>query len=137
MTRKDAPVSIQRMCSALFGVAAGLLIGCNGPSPPDPSDPAAGRALLEKSLEAWKRGDTVDAFKQAEPSLTVIEWSWKKGGKLVNYEIQNDPEHFGYDVRFKVKLTVQEPGGSAKQQKALYNVCTTPALVVKRAEGGW
>ena len=42
----------------------------------------------------------------------------------------------GYDVRFKVALDLQT-GSASRKQKALYNVCTTPALVVKRAEGSW
>jgi hypothetical protein len=130
-------VPATRILFLLVGLAAAFAIGCSGHSPPDPSDPAAGRDLLQKSLDAWKRGDTHEAFSQSAPSLTVIESAWKNGGKLVDYEISGDHESAGYDVRFKVTLNVQDKSGSPKKQKALYNVCTTPSLVVKRAEGGW
>lgn len=120
---------------ASLAVAAGLSLGCNGPSPPDPSDPEVARGILQKALDSWKRGETPDAHMQSA-SVVVIEAAWKKGGQLNDYEIQSETEHAGYDVRFKVKLVVQE-AGAAKKQNALYNVCTTPKLVVKRAEGGW
>jgi len=120
----------------LIAAAVGLVLGCGGPSPPDPSDPEVGRGLLQKALESWKRGETPDAHMQAD-SVIVSEAAWKKGGRLLDYEIQSETEHAGFDVRLKVKLTVQEPGGAPKKQNALYNVCTTPRLVVKRAEGGW
>jgi len=120
-----------------FGLALALALGCSGRSPPDPSDPAAGRELLEKALDAWKRGETREAYKQTAPSVTVIEHAWKPESKLIGYEIDPENSASGYDVRFKVTLTVQDSSGKPTKQKALYNVCTTPALVVKRAEGSW
>ena len=134
-SEKGRAVILFRILTSV-AVAAGLSLGCNGPSPPDPSDPEVARGILQKALDSWKRGETPDAHMQSE-SVVVIEAAWKKGGKLTDYEIQNETEHAGYDVRFKVKLVVQEAGGAAKKQNALYNVCTTPKLVVKRAEGGW
>ena len=123
----------------LFGVFVALGLGCSSaPSAPDPSDPESGRELLNKALDAWKRGDSHEAYKQAAPSVTVIEPAWKSGTKLIDYEIAAGHEPAGYNVRFKVTLNQQDAGGgSPKKQKVLYNVCTTPALVVNRAEGSW
>lgn len=110
--------------------------GCAGPSAPDPSDPEVGRGLLQNALEAWKRGDTMDAYTQSS-SVIVVDPAWKKGGKLHDFEIQSDTTHEGFDVRFKVGLNVQEPPGGPKKQKVVFLVSTTPRKVVLRGEGGW
>jgi hypothetical protein len=130
-------VPAHRTVFAIFCSVVMLALGCTGQSPPNPSDPAAGKELLEKALDAWKRGESHEAYKQSTPSITVIEHAWKSGAKLIDFEIAGDYESAGYDVRFKVTLNLIDKGGSPKKQKALYNVCTTPALVVKRAEGSW
>lgn len=123
---------------SLFGLLVALGLGCSSaPRAPDPSDPDSGRQLLKEALEAWKRGDSYDAYKQTVPSVTVIEPAWKSGSKLIDFEIATESEFAGYDVRLKVTLNQQDASGSPKKQKALYNVCTTPAKVVKRAEGSW
>lgn len=120
----------------LLGSVLGLALGCNGPSPPDPSDAEVGRGLLQNALDGWKRGDTMDAY-QSSSSVVVVDPAWKKGGKLKDFEIQSDTTHSGLDVQFKVKLNVQDNGGAAKTQKVMFLVCTTPRKVVMRGEGGW
>lgn len=116
--------------------AAGLgVFGC-GPSRPDPSDPAVGRDTLKGVLDAWKGGDTPDGYKQKAPTITVAERQWKLGLKLLDYEIDGDGKADGFDVQFKVKLTVQDAAGKKTQERAVYNVSTTPKLVVLRYEAG-
>lgn len=126
-----------RLAVAAFGVLAAFGLGCTGPTPPDPSDPGAGKELLRTALDAWKRGETHEGFQQSNSSLTVVEPAWKAGTKLIDYEIEAEHETSGYDVRFKVTLHQKDPNGPPKKQNAIYNVCTTPAHVVKRAEGSW
>ena len=126
-------------CLLAFAAAAiGLASGCSGPSAPDASDPEVGRALLKQTLEAWKRGESIDVYRQTATDVEVLDRAWRKGAGLVEFEIQSDSVAAGYDVQFKVALTVQDSGSaSPKKQKALFNVSTRPRLVVSRAEGGW
>jgi hypothetical protein len=129
-------LAASRLFFALIGSAFGLLLGCTGPTPPNPSDPAVGRETLQKALEAWKRGDSHEAYQKSTPDVTVVERTWQKGSKLPDFEIAGDSAPAGYDVQFKVKLTVQDAAGKPTKQKAVYNVSTTPAIVVVRMEGG-
>jgi hypothetical protein len=119
--------------AAVCGLGLGLA-GCNPPRP-DPSDATVGRETLKNALDAWKKGDTLDAYRQAAPSVTVAERQWQKGTKLLDYEIDGDGQPDGFDVQFKVKLSVQD-AGKKSSEKAIYNVSTTPRLVVVRGEGG-
>lgn len=119
----------------VFGSLIASVLGC-GSSSPDPSDPEVGRGLLQETLDAWKRGDALEAY-QGSSSVVVIDPAWKKGGQLSDFEIQGDSTHSGFDVQFKVKLNMKNAGGAAKTQKALFLVSTTPRKVVMRGEGSW
>jgi len=70
------------------------------------------------------------------PAVTVADRQWHKGIKLLDYEIDGDGKPDGFDVQFKVKLTVQDAAGKKSQEKAVYNVSTSPRLVVVRSEAG-
>ena len=109
--------------------------GC-GQSPPCPSDPALGRDTLRGALDAWKKGETLDGYRRSAPAVTVAERQWRQGLKLLSYEIDGDGKPDGFDVRFRVKLSLQDGGGKPSQERAVYNVRTTPRLVVVRTEAG-
>lgn len=122
--------------TAVLAAVCGLgVLGC-GPSRPEPSDPALGRDTLAGALDAWKGGDTPDGYRAVAPAVTVVDRHWQKGVKLLDYEIDGDGKPDGFDVQFKVKLTVQSAAGKKSQDKATYNVSTTPKLVVVRYEAG-
>lgn len=121
----------------LIGISAGLagVLGCEK-SPPSASDPALGRETLHSALAAWKKGDSIDAYKQAVPSVTVVDKYWQKGSKLLDFELTGDGAPDGYDVQFKARLTTQEADGKPSKKTAIFNVSTTPALVIVRMEPG-
>lgn len=120
--------------AAVCGLALAAA-GC-GAGHPGPSDPGVGRDTLKAALDAWKKGDSPDAYKQTAPAVTVVDRHWQKGTKLLDYEIDGTGTPDGFDVQFKVKLTTQEPGGKKAQDKAVYNVSTAPKLVIVRYEAG-
>ena len=123
-----------RRLSMLFAfnlVAVGLL-GCNS-SPPSPSDPAVGRETLKSALDAWKQGQSHDAYQQTAATVTVVDKQWKDGAKLLDFEILDDGVADGFDVQFKAKLEVKDASGKQSKHKAVYNVSTTPARVIVRA----
>ena len=118
----------------LIGLVAGAVsggFGC-GTAPPNPSDPAAGRTALQQSLEAWKRGDTPDSYKRSS-GVIAVDKEWNDGVKLLDFDIAPDSVADGYDVQFKAKLTIKDASGKTSTQKAVYNVSTTPNLVIVRA----
>ena len=120
---------------AVLSIGMGIALGC-GQSTPSPSDPTLGKQTLQSALEAWKKGETADGYKQSAPKVTVVDKQWKDGAKLLDYEFDGDSVPDGFDVQFKVKLTVQDASGKPSKKKAVYNVSTTPALVIVRAEPG-
>ena len=105
--------------------------GCAGQkTPPAPSDPTAGKAALQKVLDAWKNGDTLDAFQKANPDITVVNTAWQQGVKLPEYTIDEKSDMNGYDVQFTVRESAKKGG------KVSYTVSTTPKLVVIRNDPG-
>lgn len=119
----------------LFAAGCLILLGCER-STPSPSDPALARETLNNALAAWKKGDSHEAYKQAAPNVTVVDRYWQKGVKLLEYELPAEGSPDGYDVQFRAKLTTQEPDGKSGKKTAIFNVSTTPALVIVRLEPG-
>ncbi len=113
-----------------FGASISGLLGCS--PAPNSSDPTVGREALQKALQAWQKGDSLDAYKQTAPTVTVVEKAWADGTKLVAFEIAAEAVPDGYDAQFKAKLDVKDASGKQSTQKAVYNVSTTPALVIVR-----
>jgi hypothetical protein len=116
----------------------GMLVGAAGcgRSVPQPSDPVIGRDTLSQVLDAWKRGDSLDAYKVASPAVTVVNRPWKQGVKLIEYEIEGAGEPNGFDVQYTVRLSVLDSAGKKSKEKALYVVSTSPRLVVIHTEAG-
>ena len=56
------------------------------------------------------------------------------GRQLVGYEVQGDGHMDGFDWQLKVKLSLKDAKGKSFDEKAIYNISTTPALVVVRNE---
>jgi hypothetical protein len=116
----------------IAGLAVILLLplGCG----PKAADPGAASATLRRVLDAWKAGESADSLAKASPPVTVVDAHWKKGMKLLDYEVAEPPTPAGYDLHFAVTLTVEDEKGKKKQQKTGYDVSTSPKLVVVRAD---
>ena len=122
------------MFRSLVILLAAVGSGCSGqPAPPAPSDPASAKEALAKVLESWKAGDTLDAFKAANPTITPVNRPWQQGQKLLEYTVDDGSQMNGYDVQFTVRETLAE-GGKKGGGKVTYNVSTTPKLVVVRTD---
>lgn len=121
---------------ALIALAfAGVLLAGVGCKPaPVAADPAKARETLRSALDAWKKGETLVAFRQRSPSITVVEAKWQSGYRLLAYELSDGDEMEGYDCRCRVKLSLQSATGKKSQENALFVVSTSPALVIVRGE---
>jgi len=118
-----------------LALAGGLmpLGGCNSVAPKQ-ADPDAARQALRQALDSWKKGEPPDSLKAASPPLVVVDHDWKRGTRLLDYELSDTPAPNGFDQRFTVSITLEE-GGHKKSQKVAFNVATHPKRVVVRADG--
>lgn len=122
----------RRSLFVVCGTVALALGGCGAPSAPRPSDAALGRESLQNALDAWKKGDTLDAYRRATPGVTVVDPQWAAGAALLEFELAAESTPDGYDVQFRAKLVQKDTAGKSSSQKAVYNVSTTPGLAVVR-----
>jgi hypothetical protein len=116
-------------------IAALVLVGLAGcGSRGRPADASVARSTVQRALEAWQQGTSLADFQKSSPQVTVVEPLWKKGARLVKFDIDGEGVPTGFDLRVVVKLSLQDSGGQKFQQVAIYHVSTAPSLVVVRAE---
>jgi hypothetical protein len=118
-----------------FALAVGLMPGggCDSAAPRQ-TDPDAARQALRQALDSWKKGEAPNSLQTASPPLVVVDRDWRRGVRLLDYELSDSPAPNGFDQRFTVSVTLEE-GGHKKSQKVAFNVATHPKRVVVRAEG--
>jgi hypothetical protein len=112
-----------------------MFLGC-GPGnhqPPGPSNPSEAKQALTAALDAWKRGESIDAFRKSQSAPNISDESWSAGKKLAGYELQGEGMVFGNDVRFRVNLQLEASG---KRERALgvYVVSTQPVVSIIRSD---
>jgi hypothetical protein len=107
--------------------------GCKRSAPP-PADPDKGREVLKTTLDAWQKGESADSLRQRSPSITAADSKWQGGHQLVRYEI-GESRIVGGELQCNVVLVLKAPNGKQSEQKAIFNVSTSPKLVVVRGEG--
>jgi hypothetical protein len=121
--------------AAWLAMAAGLVaLGGCGPAAAKQADPEAARQALRQALESWKKGEAPDSLKSASPPVVVVDRDWRRGAKLLDYELSETPAPNGFDQQFTVSITLED-AGRKKSQKVAFNVATHPKRVVVRAEG--
>ena len=108
-----------------------LVSGCQQAARLTPPDRA--RATLRGALDAWRQGETPEAFR-GHSSVTVVERKWRDGFRLLGYELVGDGEMSGFDWQCRVRLSLQHAGGKKSQEKAVYSISTAPALIIVRSE---
>jgi hypothetical protein len=108
-----------------------VLFGCSS-SPPS-SDAAKGKEILQTSLDSWKRGDSVQSLETGSPAIVFVDRQREKH-QLLDFEIDPSGQPSGFDVQFKVQLSLKSPDGKSLKQKAKYNVSTTSKFVVVRSD---
>ena len=110
-----------------------LTVGC-GPAKVPPSDSQQALALVEKLMEQWKSGTSVEELAKMTPPTFVSEALWKGGAKLTDYKVVGEGEMLGPNVRFKIALKYAGKNGAVAEKSFNYLVTTTPALTFFREE---
>src|SRR5262249_20621679 len=116
-------------CQGMLLLGA-VLVGCGGGSLPDQADPAQAKEGLPLALDAWQKGQSLDALRARTPAIHFNDHKPAAGMRLLSYELRDEHEFFGQSVRFKVKATVEQKGGASKERTLTYLVDTSPAVVI-------
>ena len=99
----------------------------------EPAAPELARDSLRQALDAWKQGERPEAF-QERTEIAAVERRWAQGVRLLAYEIQGEGRMHGFDWQCPVHLSLQDKLGKKMQERATYNISTSPARVVVRSE---
>jgi hypothetical protein len=118
----------------LLGLALTAAQGCKRHAA-QAVDPAKAREALKTALSAWQKGESADALRNQSPSITIAESKWQGGHRLVRYEIADKDQIVGYDLECRVVLVLKDPKGRQTEEKAVFTVSTSPAVVIVRADG--
>jgi hypothetical protein len=111
-----------------------LQLGCS-PGTAPMSDAAQAKELLQKMLDEWKSGTSLDELKKRHPPVYFTEDLWRNGATLNEYVMTDASEVLGSNIRFKVNLKCTNKGGKAIERPVRYIVTTQPALTIVREEG--
>ncbi len=108
--------------------------GCRKRAAAQVVDPGKAREVLRTTLGAWQKGESADSLRQQWPAITAADPKWQSGHRLLRYEIADKDQVAGGDLRCNVLLVLKGPDGKQTEEKAIFSVSTTPALVVVRAD---
>ena len=130
--------SLWMVAACLVVLSALFLPGCSGSSGAYPVNEPQARDALKLALDAWKKGETSRSLASSSSPMTVQDFEWDSGAKLIDYELLDDGKSEGSNLRVQVKLTtLGEPAKGKKEakpvvKKASYVVGTSPRLTVFR-----
>jgi hypothetical protein len=126
----------RRWSAAVVVVLAALtLFGCRGSGVAHPVDPPRAREALKTALDAWKGGQTPDSIKSSSTPMTVQDFDWAGGARLIDYQILDDGKAKDANLSVRVKLVLDRPGataGKAAEKTVWYLVTTSPSVTVFR-----
>jgi hypothetical protein len=121
---------------ACLGVLATLFLGgCSGSSHAHDVDEPRAREALKTALDQWKAGVSVKSLESSATPMTVQDFDWASGAKLVDYQIVDDGKAYDANLRVQVELSLCNPGktpGKATPKKVWYLVGTSPSVTVFR-----
>ena len=130
--------SLWVIAACLVVLATLLLPGCSNFSSANPVNELQARDALKIALDAWKKGETSQSLASSSTPMTVQDFEWDTGSKLLDYELVGDGRADGPNLRIQVKITtIGEPAKGKKEakpteKKASYVVGTSPRLTVFR-----
>jgi hypothetical protein len=130
--------SLWVVVACLAVLATLLLPGCSMSSSANPVDEPQARDALKIALDAWKKGETSQSLASSSTPMTVKDFEWDAGAKLIDYQVLGDGRADGPNLRIQVNITtIGEPGKGKKEakpteKKASYVVGTSPRLTVFR-----
>jgi hypothetical protein len=122
------------VAACLLVLATLLLPGCSSYGSAKPVNVAQARDALKIALDAWKNGESTQSLASSSTPMTVQDFEWDGGAKLIDYQLMDDGKPEDANLRIAVKLTMTGKPGTKKnlEKKASYVVGTSPRLTVFR-----
>ena len=108
------------------------MVGCFGPTRAAAVDAARAREALVTALDRWERGGRPADLKDASPSITVQDFDWEAGTRLVRFRVVDEGLDDDANLRIPVELTLQTPDGREVARHVTYVVGTSPSITVFR-----
>jgi len=122
------------MLAACLGLLTILFFsGCSGPT--HAVDESRARVALKTALEQWKKGEGPRSLASSATPMTVQDFDWAAGAKLLDYQLVDDGKAQDANLLVQVKLTLSDPGkdkGNGTEKKVWYLVGTSPSVTVFR-----
>jgi hypothetical protein len=123
-----------RGCQFSFGlivIAAGLAVGgCADAEAQQELDFA--RASVERSLEAWKSGETAESLRASPNPIEFHDDDWQQAARLIDYQIVQVYHDTDGSPRCAVTLTVQRGKREPERIQETYQVVAKPKVIIAR-----
>jgi hypothetical protein len=121
---------------ACVGVLVVLFIaGCSSSSQAHAVNPSVARESLKTALEQWKKGESPRSLATFATPMTVQDFDWIAGARLIDYQVVEDGKAYDANLRIRVKLTLSDPAnanGKSAEKTVWYLVGTSPSVTVFR-----
>lgn len=122
------------MALCLFSSPLALaLAGCGSSAAPTAADPGRARQTLDRTLDAWRDGRSVEAMRAASPAVVVSDFRWERGDALKKYQVEGEGTPSGAERVFNVKLWIADARSKETVEQVRYRVGTDPVRTVFRA----
>jgi hypothetical protein len=130
------PLASRRRVLAAVAVLATLpMAGCGNSSGAHAVNPPRAREALKTALDQWKSGQSPGSFESSSTPMTIQDFDWAGGAKLLDYQIIDDGQAYDANLRVRVKLVLDGPKtktGKAAEKTVWYLVGTSPSVTVFR-----
>ena len=86
-------------------------------------------------MDQWKTGESPKSLESSATPMTVQDFDWAAGAKLVDYQIVDDGKAYDANLRVQVKLVLGDPAkhkSKAAAKTVWYLVGTSPSVTVFR-----
>jgi hypothetical protein len=107
-----------------------LLPACDRRLDP-PADTTEADKALRTALEAWKAGKSQRDLEKERPPIIMNEDDWRVGKRLLGFQLL-DGSLSGRQVRWRVRITLQDKDNKPVEREATYIIDTTPRIVIVR-----
>jgi hypothetical protein len=104
-------------------------IGCGGGAKKVVPDKA--RATLRTTLDAWQQRRSPDDLRALQPEIVAQDFDWLEGRRLLSYEVLDETDDT-LNLRFTVRLVLEDESGNPREKLVGYVVGTSPVLTVFR-----
>ena len=92
--------------ACLVAMAVLALPGCSGGSSAHAVNTSRARDALVIALDHWKQGDAPGSLRSSSTPMTIQDFDWQGGAKLVDYQVLGEGEAKDANLSIKVKLSL-------------------------------